>query len=398
MFGRKSPVLDVIKYEGPQDVFVWKHPREDFNSKSQLVVHESQQAIFFRNGQALDTLPAGRYTMDTQNLPLLRRMIGLVTGGESPFHCEVYFINKAVSMGMQWGTDSPIEMVDVEYQLPIRLTSYGDFSLQVADGRKLLIKLVGTVSSYTHEDIQKYFSSLVGMHVRDSMTNIMTKKNIGGMHINTQLKVLSAGIRKSLAEAFADYGLDLHHFIVSSVRVSGLEDLNDVMKKVRLDTIAESGRAGIERMRFGVDAERIQVTGVAENAVMLEKGKAENEVMLERGMAEAKVNRAKGITQVEKEAFSVARELAGNKGSNLTVVSDNHLIGGSGSSGDPGRPMAHPPAANASEIVQTIIGSGQENERRKRRERLEELKEWFEDELITQEEYESKRREILSGL
>lgn len=86
-------IIDIIKYEGDNSTFVWKHPAEDFNTLSQLIVHESQEAILFRDGQALDLFGPGRHTLHTQNIPLLRRLINLPTNGESPFHCEVYFIN-----------------------------------------------------------------------------------------------------------------------------------------------------------------------------------------------------------------------------------------------------------------------------------------------------------------
>ena len=93
-------LVDVIKYEGDNQTFVWKHPREDFNTGSQLIVHESQEAIFFLNGQALDSFLPGRYELETQNIPLLNKIINIPSGGESPFHAEVYFINLVEQMGI----------------------------------------------------------------------------------------------------------------------------------------------------------------------------------------------------------------------------------------------------------------------------------------------------------
>ena len=90
-----AQIADIIKYEGDNSTFIWKHPCEDFNTTTQLIVHESQEAIFFANGQALDLFGAGRHTLETQNIPLLRKIINIPTGGETPFHCEVYFINRA---------------------------------------------------------------------------------------------------------------------------------------------------------------------------------------------------------------------------------------------------------------------------------------------------------------
>lgn len=88
-------LIDVIKYEGGNNVLVWKHPREDFNTSTQLIVHESQEAVVFKDGIAHGPYSAGKHTIETENIPGVRRLVGLVTGGVSPNHCEVYFINKA---------------------------------------------------------------------------------------------------------------------------------------------------------------------------------------------------------------------------------------------------------------------------------------------------------------
>ena len=95
-----SQIAEIIKYEGDNSTFIWKHPSEDFNSLTQLIVHESQEAIFFMNGQALDLFGAGRYTLETQNIPLIGKALNRATGDVSPFHCEVYFINKTEQMSI----------------------------------------------------------------------------------------------------------------------------------------------------------------------------------------------------------------------------------------------------------------------------------------------------------
>lgn len=83
-----SSIAEVIKYEGDNNTFVWKHPSEDFNSLTQLIVHESQEAIFFMNGQALDLFGPGRYTLETQNIPKIGKLLNRTTDSETPFHCE----------------------------------------------------------------------------------------------------------------------------------------------------------------------------------------------------------------------------------------------------------------------------------------------------------------------
>ena len=103
-----TPITSVIQSEGDNSTFVWKHPCENFNTSSQLIVHESQEAILFLNGQALDLFGPGRHTLETENIPILRRFVNLPTGGASAFHCEVYFINKTEQMAIRWGTDSKV--------------------------------------------------------------------------------------------------------------------------------------------------------------------------------------------------------------------------------------------------------------------------------------------------
>ena len=98
-------IADVIKYEGDNTTFIWKHPVEDFNSLTQLIVHESQEAIFFMNGQALDMFGPGRYTLETGNIPKIGRFLNRQVGDESPFHCEVYFKNKTEQLAIKWGAD-----------------------------------------------------------------------------------------------------------------------------------------------------------------------------------------------------------------------------------------------------------------------------------------------------
>ena len=102
-------IAQVLKYEGDNSTFIWKHPCEDFNNLTQLIVHESQEAIFFMNGQALDLFGAGRYTLETQNIPKISKLFHRVMDDENPFHCEVYFINKTEQMNIKLGTDSKVQ-------------------------------------------------------------------------------------------------------------------------------------------------------------------------------------------------------------------------------------------------------------------------------------------------
>lgn len=106
------PIVSVIKYEGDNSTFVWKHPETDFNTGSQLIVHESQEALFMVNGEILDTFGAGKHELETQNLPVAKSLFKLATGGQNAFHAELYFVNLVDVMSIKWGTDSRIQYME----------------------------------------------------------------------------------------------------------------------------------------------------------------------------------------------------------------------------------------------------------------------------------------------
>ena len=144
-------LVNIIKYEGDNTTFVWKHPKTDFNTMSQLIVHENQEAVFFKNGQSLDLFESGKYTLSTENIPILRNFINIPTDGKTPFHCEVYFINKTHQMAVKWGTDSQVQYMDPTYKFPLQIGASGEMVLSVCDSKKLLVKIVGTENILTQE-------------------------------------------------------------------------------------------------------------------------------------------------------------------------------------------------------------------------------------------------------
>lgn len=152
-----SKIADIIKYEGDNTTFIWKHPCEDFNSLTQLIVHESQEAVFMMNGQALDLFGPGRYTLETQNIPMIGKALNRATDGKTSFHCEVYFINKTEHMAIKWGTDNKVQFMEPTYNFPISIGASGEMSLRAEDSRKLLLKLVGTENLLSQENLTRYF-------------------------------------------------------------------------------------------------------------------------------------------------------------------------------------------------------------------------------------------------
>ena len=96
-------IIEVVKYDGPPDVFAWRYPNQELGTWTQLIVHETQEAILYKGGQALDSFAAGRHTLSTANIPILSNLINLPFGGKSPFTAEVWFVNKLRSLDVKWG-------------------------------------------------------------------------------------------------------------------------------------------------------------------------------------------------------------------------------------------------------------------------------------------------------
>lgn len=236
-------ILEVIKYEGDNDTFVWKHPAEDFNTKSQLIVHETQEAVFFKNGQALDLFTAGRYTLDTQNIPLIRKFVNLPFGGESPFHCEVYFVNKVVSMDILWGTSSPIPIEDAVYHIILPIGANGQFAVQVTDSKKLLTKLVGTVRNFDKQSLVTAFRGILMTKIKDYIAGQFVREKITFLEINAHIDSISQAIRENLTQEFEAYGLQLVHFNVNAISVPE-NDPSYLQLKAALAKKAEMGILG----------------------------------------------------------------------------------------------------------------------------------------------------------
>ena len=197
-------LADVIKYEGDNSTFVWKHPCEDFNTLSQLIVHESQEAVFFANGQALDLFGPGRHTLTTQNLPLIGKLQRLPTGGETPFHCEVYFVNKAEQMAVNWGTNDRVQYIEPTYGFPLTIGACGEMSLRPEDSRRLIVKLVGTEQALTQAQLTACFRGILMTGVKTYLAQILKAGKINIFEIDTMLAELSEALRIRLAPTFLD--------------------------------------------------------------------------------------------------------------------------------------------------------------------------------------------------
>ncbi len=289
-------LAQIIKYEGDNTTFIWKHPTEDFNTTTQLIVHESQEALFYMNGQALDLFGPGRHTLETQNIPLIRKLVNLPTGGESPFHAEVYFINKTEQMAIKWGTDSKVQFMEPTYQFPLNIGASGEMSLKVGDSRKLLVKIVGTEYALNQEKLARYLRSFLMTRVKAYLAQTIKDKKINIFEIDEHLNTLSEDLKIRIAEDYIDYGVMLETFFVTTVVKPDGDKAYEKFKELHFRRYADVA-----------DAEIRQNVGVIDQTTQ-----ARRTVIEAQGISQKR--EIEGYTYQQERGFDVAEEVAKNEG------------------------------------------------------------------------------------
>ena len=289
-------IIDIIKYEGDNSTLIWKHPCEDFNIGSQLIVNESQEAVFYKNGQALDSFGPGRHTLDTQNIPLIRNFIELATDGVSPFHCQVYFINKVELMGVKWGTDSKLEYVEPTYGFPIQLGASGEMNLRLFDGRKLLINVVGTEGNLNQAQLVTKLRSFLLLHLKPYIVSLIKENKLNIFEIDEQLQLISEALQKYLKPEFAEYGVLLEHFFVTAILKPEDDKNYRRFKEIHFRKYADVAEAQL-RQQVGI----IEQETAAKRMVIEAQGKAEK-------------RNIEGYTYKDERGFDVAEKAASNEG------------------------------------------------------------------------------------
>lgn len=335
-------IAEIIKYEGDNSTFIWKHPCEDFNSLTQLIVHESQEAIFFMNGQALDLFGPGRHTLETQNVPIIGKILNRATGGESPFHCEVYFINKTVQMGVKWGTDSRVRFLEPTYGVPLDIGACGEMNLAVSDSRKLLLKLVGTMNGIAWgergggftKSLEASFRPLISTAVKANLSACIKAQNINILEVDERLEQLSEVLKRSMIPGFEEYGLTIPEFYVTTI---SLPENDKNFQKIRELHAISLQKKMAEAEASVIAANRQVVLEEETTATEIERRRAERELIRAQadaqakkmaGFAEAEVMHAKGYDHKDELQAEVQKAYAEGIG-NMTITG-----GGGGVAGD----------------------------------------------------------------
>lgn len=256
--------IPVIKWDNTtaqaNDVIVWRHPKQDFPFTTQLLVSHSQVALFENEGQIVPYLPGHETLNESNNTPLKfwQRLRTKRSGGESSFHCNVYFVNMVHLHDLKFGTANPIQMVDPVEGVNIHVRAAGLFGAHIdnddKDGVgviKFFTKVVGTRGMYTKQDLAEYLRGKIVERVTDLLGKTIIDKNISALQISAKIAELSSSLQEQMTPFFADYGICIDNFSFTTVNVPD-EDLNEVnaskiaAKKMELESISMAKKRALE--------------------------------------------------------------------------------------------------------------------------------------------------------
>ena len=226
-------LLDVIKFENQDDgLFVWKHPSTSLKWGSQLIVGEGQRAIFVKGGQICDSLPPGTHTLNTGNVPILEKLINAPFGGDTPFTAEVWFVSTLVKRDLKWGTPRPIQVVDRELGLPVSIRSTGRWGIRVTEPEIFLKQLVGTQGLTDSSKILNYFGGQLNQSLTVQISSDVTEGAVSVLTITATLEELSERTAKLLSADLGNYGIELINFNIETISIPDdeLQQIQDVLR------------------------------------------------------------------------------------------------------------------------------------------------------------------------
>src|SRR5947209_2904561 len=261
--------MEVIQYHDPSGQNIVARWPPDGTAAirlgSQLIVEESQQAVFLRDGKALDTFGPGRHTLATENVPVLASLFGIPFGGTSPFQAAVIFVSMKTFVDLKWGTKEPVVYRDKELAM-VRLRAFGKFAVRVANAQLFANSVVGTMGAYTTDAVASYFRDVIVARLTDLLgENLQTIFDLPKVYDE-----LAMGLKARVHDDFAKYGIELVDLFMGAITppdevqamidersgMAALGDMNTYLKfkaaRAVGDAAQQGGNAGVLNAGLGV--------------------------------------------------------------------------------------------------------------------------------------------------
>lgn len=217
-----------------------------------MIVQEVQTAIFLKNGTIADIFYPERYTLTTENLPILKNVINLPFGGRTPFSAEIYFINTTVRLDVNWGTTDPIQLIDPKYYVKLRIRAFGQMGLRVLDCAVLFKELIGGMQKadiVKLDKVKEYYRGILVIKAKVAIADAIITNGISALEISTKLESLSDRVRQQVSSEFERYGLSVANFYIQSINFpdKDFEKINKILEDKAAFEIMGEGRYATKR-------------------------------------------------------------------------------------------------------------------------------------------------------
>jgi len=256
----KSQFIEVIEWLDPgHEIIVYRFPvqNQEIKMGAQLTVRESQNAVFINQGQIADVYQPGNYTLSTQNMPVLTKILSWKTGFSSPFKAEVYFVNTKLFTDRKWGTAQPITLRDPEFGA-VRLRAFGSYSFRVKDPAKFIKEVSGTDGVFETDEIEGQIKG----SLLSGFTDLLAEQKIPMLDLAARYDEIGKGMQEKLAAEMLDsYGLELKKFVIQNISLpKELEEALD--RRIKMNMLGDPNQL----MKFQM-AEAIPVAAANGNSM-----------------------------------------------------------------------------------------------------------------------------------
>jgi len=235
----KSQFIDVIDWvDDTNDTLIWKFPRYDNEIKAgaQLIVRESQVAVFMHEGEFGDIFAPGRYELTTRNIPVLTTLKSWKYAFNAPFKCDVYFVATRQFTDLKWGTKNPIMMRDAELG-PVRLRAFGSYCFRVSDPKQFITQIAGTDTLFETGEITNQLRNILISRFADALA----EARIPALDLAANYNEMGDLLKNALAGEFTDYGVELTKFLVENISLP--EEVEQILdKRTQMGLVGDMSR------------------------------------------------------------------------------------------------------------------------------------------------------------
>lgn len=392
----KKHWTDVIKNTAPEEVLLWRQPEEDFNTNSTLIVMPGEVAIFIKGGQIQQIFSNGTYKLSTENYPFISRLRNAFSGGVSTFNCVVYYVRTAHSAELKWGTDSPLQVRDNVLGMATTVRARGVYKIKVENPELFLERLVGNnVQLYTQNEIDNFFALQFQSKIKTILTQKLVSLQTELLGVEARLDELSVEIKPQIDDLVGDYGLKCIQFVISAMDIDD-SDLRKRYDEINMNAAERIRMAQAEKAAMPLEAEgeRAAMEALGEKWAPLQASKILGDLANNPGAGgTASAMSGIGVGVAAGSVFgNMANQMFSSMNHNEDAVKDEKQMSETYSF----------PTNGSGRFVQKSEKDSEPESNTEQRDDpvmvLKQLKEMLDIGVITKEEYEKKKQEVLSRM